>query len=115
MVVACQAFEHSCGEDPLQILLALKFRGDVEPIRDTFAGRTLLKLHAEAKSKHRYYVDFRKRGAEKYYQYRAEPIEEWKGRVLWTGCLVSLFIGLGLMVVGLLTVLTWVSGLIFGI
>lgn len=113
MVAACQAFEHSCGKDPLQILLALKFRGDVESIRDTLAGRTLLQLHAEARSKHRYYVDFRKRGAERYDQ--ATSVEGLTDRVLKAGCIVSLLIALGLLVVGLLTVLAWISRLVFGV
>jgi hypothetical protein len=105
MVAACQAFEQSCGNDPFQILLALKYRGDVESIRDTHAGRTLLELHEEAKKKHPYYSHFQKPGAAKY----TGSGRLGRDRELPVACcIVGLLVALGLMVVGLWTVLTWV-------
>lgn len=101
MMTACENFERSCGNDPLQILLALKFRGDFESIQDTFAGCTLLELHTKARAMHRYYVDFRKPKAQKYYQTTSKELDP----ILQVGCVVGLLIAFGLMIVGLLTVL----------
>ena len=66
MATACRAFEESCGDDPMQILLALKFRGDIEASRDTFAGRTLLALQERAQKERDCYIEFGKRGRERY-------------------------------------------------
>lgn len=112
MVDACQAFEQSCGNNPFQISLDLKFRGDVDAIRDTFAGRTLLALQARARDEYYCHVEFGKRGAEKFVYHR-RPSSSTDGSTLGcyallAGCILSLVIALGLMLIGLVTVLGWI-------
>jgi len=105
MAAACQAFERSCGDDPLQILLALKFRGEIEAIRDTFAGQTLLTLQARAKEERGVYVEFGKSGREKYHLI-LPPATDRKLR--WIGCLLVSLVAAALMLLGLITFLEWV-------
>jgi hypothetical protein len=68
MKEACKQFENKFRQDPMFILFALKFKGDLDKIENTFAGKTLLDLHQKAKEKYGWYKDFRKRGSSKYYQ-----------------------------------------------
>ena len=105
MITACTVFERSCGNDPLQMLLALKFRGNFDSIQDTFAGRTLLELHTQARAKHPYYVDFRKSKVQKYY-HQAVPSRSPINTILLVGCVTALVIAFGLMIVGLVVILT---------
>jgi len=105
MQAACREFEHSCGKDPLQILLALKYRGEIEPIRETYAGQVLLSLHARARAKHPYSLDFLDRRGEK----KAQPVPT-RGRadtLLIVGCFVGFVMILALSVIGLVTLFTW--------
>ena len=108
MTTACAVFERTFGNDPLHILIALKFRGDIKSIEDTFPGRTLLALHTQAKQKHGYYVDFQKQKAERYIQRASNKSRHDK--MLGIGCIVGLVIGIGLMIVGLVTVVAWLFG-----
>jgi hypothetical protein len=107
MLAACRSFERACGDDPLQILFALKFRGDVQAIQETFAGRALLSLHESAKAKYSYYVDFRERGAKKYYNWPERPPSSLPGW-LKIGCLLGLFLIITLIVIGLVTLWGWI-------
>ncbi len=105
MVAACQAFERSCGHDPLQILLALKFRGEIEAMRHTFAGQTLLALQSRAKEERGVLVEFGKSGREKYHLIpQARP----DNRLRWIGCFLISSVALVLMAIGLITILRWV-------
>jgi hypothetical protein len=107
MTAACLLFERSCGGNPVNLLLGLKFRGDIERIRDTYAGRTLLELQARAADSYGPTIVFGKTGRERY-QYPRGPVAGG-----WS-CLLALAIAalvalglLGLMVIGLVTVLQW--------
>ena len=105
MVQACAAFEAACGNDPVQMLLALKFRGNVAAIGETFAGRTLQALQERAREERNCTIEFGKRGSEKYsytHGYRA------RGLWLLIGSLVAALVALGLIVVGLVSVLQWI-------
>ena len=104
MVAACEAFERSCGGSPFHILLALKFQGNVVAIGDTYAGRVLLALQKRVRVEYRYDIDFQKRGANRY---RPVPREGLRDKALIGGCIVGALTGLGLIGIGLYTVLTW--------
>jgi hypothetical protein len=103
MVAACEAFERSCGGSSLHILSALKFRGDVEAIGDTYAGRVLLALRERVRDEFGYDIDFQKRGADRY---RLVPRAGWADRALIGGCVAGALAGVGLMGVGLYTILS---------
>ena len=105
MAQACRAFERSCGNDPVLMLLALKFQGDIEAIRDTFAGHALLALQKRAGEERDCTIQFGKRGQEKY-QYTSQQ-RAW-GKWVWVGCLLGSLVSLGLMVIGLVTVTQWI-------
>lgn len=107
MAAACQAFERSCGGDPLQILLALKFRGEIEAIRDTFAGQTLLTLQARAKEERGVYVEFGKSGRARYHLIPSS-VPAPDNRLRWIGCFVVSLVAVALMAIGLITLLEWV-------
>ena len=104
IVAACQSFERSCGNDPAKLLLALKFRGDIERIRDTHAGRTLLELQRRAEESYGYIIEFGKTGRERYQYTRWSGA---RGRLILVTFAVAVLVALGLMVVGLVTVLQW--------
>ena len=103
MAAACAAFERSCGGDPLKILLAIKYRGDLEAIQDTYAGRTLLELRAQAKARYPWFpfpVQTKR-------ETRIKPDQKPSAgnAALLAGCLIVGLLALGLMVVGAITVI----------
>jgi hypothetical protein len=106
MKSACEAFEEQMGNDPMQILLALKFRGEIKAIENQYAGQLLLDLHKRSQEKHgkSRYLDFRNKGSEKYGLVRKKLKRESR---LWIGCLVALLIGLIFIAIGLYTVIGW--------
>ncbi len=101
MIAACRVFERSCGNDPVWMLLAPKFRGDIEAIGDMFAGCTLLALQERAREERDCHIEFGKRGSEKF-QYTSQYGS--RSRWLLIGCLVGSVIALGLIVVGRVTI-----------
>jgi hypothetical protein len=105
MTEACRAFEKSCGNDPLQMLLALKFRGEFETIRDTSAGRSLLALQKQVNDQRRQRIELGRRGREKYGESRFSGAG---GKLLLAGCSVGALIALVLMVAGLVAIVQWV-------
>lgn len=105
MTAACQAFERSCGDDPVKVLHALKFRGDIELIRDAFAGRKLLELQARAAEDYGYTIEFGKRGRERYIYTRWAGL---RGKLILLTFVAASLLAAGLMIVGLLAVLRWI-------
>jgi len=108
MAAACAAFERSCGNDPLQILLALKYRGDLDLIRETYAGRTLHALEAQARAKHRFAPSLVRTGRET----PAQPGRQARSTniLILAGCVLFGLLALGLMVVGIVTVIARLAG-----
>ena len=106
MESACRKFENQCGNDPMQILFALKFRGDFPAIEKEYAGCILLELHEQAKQKHGYYTDFRNWKGKAISSYPKKGKKTNTNTIL-AGCLIALSIGLVLMTIGVLTVIGW--------
>ncbi len=102
-VQACAAFERACGNRSLLILLALKYRGDVEAISDAFARRTLLRLQKQVRDEYGYVVDARKRSTEKI-KWAPSPKRVWLDRVV----LIGLFVILILTGIGAVTLYSWI-------
>jgi len=110
MVFCCQEFENTFGNDPVQILLALKFKGNVDSILEEFAGRTLLALHNKAKEKYHSYVynDFRKHGSEKFQPKTDRKSKATNDKWFTVGCVTAFILGSILAIIGLITVLNMV-------
>lgn len=106
MESACRKFENQCGSDPMQILLALKYRGDFPAIENEYAGRILLELHEQAKRKHKYYTDFRNWKG-KTSSYHQRDAKKTNTTTILACCLIALLIGLVLMTIGVFTVIGW--------
>ncbi len=87
------------------MLLSLKFRGDLETIRDASAKQTLLSLQARVREDYGYLIDLEKRGVEKYEWVGIKG--SWKEKLALAGCMVAMLVGITLMLVGLNAVLTW--------
>jgi len=105
MAQACTAFERACGNDAAQILMALKYNGDVAALGDTFAGRTLLALQKRARQECGFQIVFGKSGKERYgYTDRAKS----NGRWLTIGCLIAALAAVALMAVGLVAIVQWI-------
>lgn len=105
MVAACHVFEQWCGDNSFQILLSLKFRGDLASIDSAFAEQTLRALQSRVQEEYGYHVAFGKRGVEKY---QWTPVRKPRLVVAGVACAVAVLAGLGLMVVGLVTVVNWI-------
>jgi hypothetical protein len=87
------------------MLLALKFRGDLAALGETFAGRMLLTLQTQARDRYGYQIEFGRSGRERYrYTQRFRS----RGKLLLLAFLVAVLVALGLMIVGLVTVLQWI-------
>jgi hypothetical protein len=109
IVRACQQFEEQFKNDPALILFALKFKGEREPIKETYAGRILLELHQKAREKHPWYEDFRNRGSQKYHHspYNSEKHKTRNTIIKWAllGVVVLLVF---FLCVGVISVIKWV-------
>jgi hypothetical protein len=106
MVIACKAFESEFSNDPMQMLFAIKFRGDFRLIEKSYTGRVLLDLHDQAKEKHNYYVDFRNEKAAKFFHFRKGSGS--RNIIFQIGCLAFLIIVLFLFAVGIYTTVGWI-------
>ena len=104
MIVACKAFEHSCGYNSLQILQSLKFQGNLENINSVFAKNRLQTLQTQVMDEYGYTIDFQKQGAEKYYRSQSSRIKD----TLWiVGCGIVILTAVVLMLVGFTTAVSW--------
>ncbi len=102
MQAACREFERSCGHDPLRMLLALKFKGDIGRL-EACAQERLLALQNECARRHPYYPEFGLRGRER-----------WKTTPGEIGCaaggIAATIALVGLALIGLWTVIGWLEG-----
>jgi len=106
MQQACTAFEKSCGNDPLQILLALKFRGDPNALHSDFARQVLTSLQKEVESRYNLIIDHRKPAKGNWQA--ANNRERFAVRAFAAGCILALLITAGLALIGLQTFLSWI-------
>ncbi len=106
MEIACKSFESTFGNNVMKMLFAIKFQGDFRLIEEHYAGRVLLNLHEQAKEKYRFYVDFRNKRANKFYQ---SPKGKNKNSLfIAIGCLIFLVVLIGLVGIGLVTIAGWI-------
>jgi len=96
MAAARRAFERSCGNNALQMLFAIKFRGDLDRIEETHAGRTLVALQKQAKQQAGYAVRFDRHG----HPTRDTSRWGWYG----VGCLAIVGMAVLLMLIGAFTI-----------
>lgn len=99
MAAACEVFEKECGNNPVQILLAVKYKASLDAIKDTYAGRALLALQEQAVRKYGYSIEADKRGEAKY------PRTGRVGFVAWTIMVLILL----MIVIGAITTAVWLS------
>jgi hypothetical protein len=107
MEAAAREFEKACGSNPVLILQALKFKGELESVERLFARETLLTLQRRAKAEHGYNFKFGDAASEE----GAAPVRtSFSERLFTVGCVVSILTALTLMAVGLVVVLHKVFG-----
>ncbi len=112
MARACNRFEAQFGNDPVFIIFAIKFKGNLETIKDTYPGQLLLDLDRRAKTKHGWYEDFRKKGGAKYQQYKyTTNTNQTRDSIIKWGCisaivLLVLFFLVG-VIGGIVTFVRW--------
>ena len=100
MQEACRAFEESCGRDALQMLLAIKFRGD--PTALPAPSRGILEgLQKRSLGQHGYYPDLRYRGKDKWQPDRKLTRTDRLVAVLFGAFLIGMVV---LAAIGLLAV-----------
>ena len=104
MLAACEAFEQSCGNSSLQILLSLKFQGDVESIHSESAKDKLLTLQSRVRDQHGLVIEFGKKGTEKY---QGTERSATTGRALLVGFAAVSVLAIVLALIGLSTVIRW--------
>ena len=103
MVAACAVFEKECGNSPVVLLLAIKYKADPAAIKDTYAGRTLRALQEQAVKKYGYSIEAGKRGTAKYPHSAKTRLF---GRcILWSIMIITLL----LIVIGAITIAVWLS------
>ncbi|MBN1316651.1 MAG: hypothetical protein JXA42_14330 [Anaerolineales bacterium] len=104
MLAACNLFEQTCGNDPLQILRSIKFKGDPDEIENEFAAKRLQSLQKRASAEYGFTVDFSRPGAEKYQPTRKNRFVSALSKL---GCLVVVLAALALLVVGVIATYQW--------
>jgi len=108
MIEACHRFENQFGQDPLHILFAIRFKGQVEKIKDTYAGLTILRIQQEAREKHSWYGDYQKRGIEKFYSRESRKVRNKKTDGIFKWILIVAVLLLGFFcIVGVVSVIRW--------
>ncbi len=101
METAIEIFEKSCGKDPLKLLFALKFRGNIDKL-PRYSKDKLLKIQLECKNKYGAYPVFGLKGIKKW---EKSLIKEFKNSFF---PFLILFIFIFLIFVGFLTVIKWI-------
>ena len=100
MQKCCEEFEKSCGLDPMRMLLALKFKGDVSKLSSDYAKGRLLDLVEACKQRYNRYPEFGLSGRKRWKSTR--PIFD---KLIPYGCLFISVIAIILVIIGLVTVL----------
>lgn len=106
---ARREFERSCGDDPLQMLRAVKLRAALETLPEAYARRALLLLQEHAESADECKMVFTERGVKLVVRpvVRKPPTGWWHWepegplRYVWPFARFALAVGLGLGVVAL--------------
>jgi hypothetical protein len=109
MQEACRRFEHKFGNDPMRMLYAIRYKGDLERIQDTHQGRVLLDLHQKAQQKHPWYKEFQQKSSARYRELgehltKKQAVQDTIIKLI----LISIaLILVTLICVGAITVLSW--------
>jgi hypothetical protein len=106
MRAACRRFESQFHGDPALMLFAIRFKGDLERINDTFAGRTLSELHQKAKEKHGWYENYRNKGALKFAHSKTENHKTRDAAIKWV-FLATVILLIFFVCVGVISVAKW--------
>jgi hypothetical protein len=94
------AFERACGRDPVRIMRGLRWRGSEEAATTELARQRLLDVRARAEAKAGKKLDWSARG-------RDVGGPWWEG-VFTIGCLVAGLVLIALVVIGAVTVFSWI-------
>jgi len=100
MQSAREAFEKSCGNNPICMLDAIRFQGDISALEGTFAGSTLRSLITRAEEEFGFKYNFD----------RDRPVSykpRWWDQLVVPGCILILIVLLVLATIGITTVLGW--------
>ncbi|MGE5073389.1 MAG: DUF6584 family protein [Anaerolineae bacterium] len=104
MQAACKRFEDEFRNDPFHMLSGLKFKGDPQAIKGTYAGRVLDDLERRASKKYPWYEGFRKKGSEEkgrpQDQRRPRKVRDFFFRL---GCLLIVALAASFALIGLFT------------
>ena len=101
MLAACSRFEALFRNDPARMLLALKFKGDIAALGDTYAGRALQDLDRRARDRHPWYSPFRERGPAKLRtHHQAARPHKIRTALVTAGCILLGIILLVLFITG---------------
>jgi len=106
MAAACHAFERAFGGDPLHLLMALKFRGDLDCIAGTYAGQRLAALRTASMQRHGYAIEYTGRKGP------AVTVGKRRDQVLAVGCALALVAAAALMMIGFAVVVAWMLRLV---
>lgn len=101
MMAACELYEKSCGNDSLQILRALKFKGELDSVESEFARKRLESLRSRVLDEHGLEVDFNRQGADKYRRTRKSKVANGLSTI---GCVILILAAVALMVIGAITI-----------
>ena len=103
MAAAVRAFERECGGNPVSMLRALKFRGDVDALDSPFAREALRGLQRRAGSEYGFRYVFGLAGGRGAGP-RGPGKETLADKLSSLGCLLALALAAALMIIGLVTV-----------
>jgi hypothetical protein len=106
LLAAVAAFERQCGGNPVLILQALKFKGEVEAIESEFARARLLALADRARREFGY--EFRTGDSRRARD--SHEREGWSESLAMAGCVAVAFVAGVLLLVGFVTSVRWIFG-----
>ena len=108
MIIACQRFENQFNYDPMYMLFAIKYKGDLQKIEGTFAWKTLMDLHHKAKEKYSWYEHFQNKGVEKFVirKYEDELERKQDKSNKWVTILLLILL-VSIFCIGVITIVRW--------
>ena len=109
MQAACKRFEDEFRKDPYKILFALKFKGDEDTIKGTYAGRVLEDLERRVSQKYPEMPHVRANLSAKNRLTRSEPrVYRIRDLILKLGCFIAIAVLVFFVIIGALTTISTV-------
>jgi hypothetical protein len=108
MVQACRCFESRFNHNEALMFLAIKFKGQFEPLRETYAGQTITRLNQDARQKYSWFAYFQDNVSPKELSTKNDPEKHRiRDRLIKFSVITLIVFLIFTMCVGLISIINW--------